>query len=77
MKEQDEILCAICFDTIDVLDKIKILDCLHPFHIDCVNRWRRVSLTEGRFPCPVCRKPQIYHPPIPKYMIINRLLYLF
>ena len=78
MKGQDEILCAICFDIINLNDRIKILECDHIFHYDCINRWRKTSMTPDRlYSCPVCRATQVYYPPIPKYMIINRLLYLF
>jgi len=43
--------CLICLDEYDQEDSVRVLECKHAFHMDCVDRW----LLEGRNSCPACR----------------------
>lgn len=47
--------CIICFDDFDNDSKLRILPCLHGFHIDCIDKW----LKEYNYKCPVCRSDKI------------------
>lgn len=43
--------CAICLEDFKKSEKIKILDCKHNFHSDCINPW----LSQYSNKCPLCR----------------------
>ncbi|KAJ3862652.1 hypothetical protein EV359DRAFT_44742 [Lentinula novae-zelandiae] len=43
--------CLICLEEYDKQDSVRVLECKHAFHMDCVDRW----LLEGRNSCPACR----------------------
>ncbi|KAJ4482466.1 hypothetical protein J3R30DRAFT_2177534 [Lentinula aciculospora] len=43
--------CLICLDEYDQQDSVRVLECKHAFHMNCVDRW----LLEGRNSCPACR----------------------
>ena len=43
--------CAICQHDIFVLQFIRLLDCNHSYHIECIDKW----FTESN-KCPECRK---------------------
>lgn len=45
--------CSICLDNLIVKKEIKLLNCLHKFHKDCVNKWLEENDT-----CPLCRTRQ-------------------
>ncbi len=42
--------CVICLSKINNNDKVKILDCKHKFHEECINGWLEIDNT-----CPTCR----------------------
>ncbi|XP_058456086.1 RING finger protein 150-like [Malaya genurostris] len=42
--------CVVCLDPLT--ERIKVLQCSHQFHIDCIDRWLRVNNR-----CPTCRVP--------------------
>lgn len=42
--------CPICLETI-TYEEIKYIDCMHVFHIGCIDRW--ISFHNN---CPLCRK---------------------
>ncbi|EAU80868.2 hypothetical protein CC1G_03044 [Coprinopsis cinerea okayama7 len=43
--------CLICLDDYDHEDDIRIMNCRHAFHKDCVDKW----LQTGKNNCPACR----------------------
>ncbi|OMJ25529.1 Receptor homology region, transmembrane domain- and RING domain-containing protein 2 [Smittium culicis] len=43
--------CLICFEIINLGDKIRIIPCLHRFHQECLDTW----LTSRSGSCPNCR----------------------
>lgn len=44
-------MCPICFDLI--LENRRTISCGHDFHLDCITKWFRISVSTI---CPVCRK---------------------
>jgi hypothetical protein len=42
--------CSVCMSEFECGDEAVVLDCLHPFHRDCVLPWLRSTST-----CPTCR----------------------
>lgn len=42
--------CVICQDYIEIYNIIRELDCLHEFHIECIDKW----FTENK-KCPICK----------------------
>jgi hypothetical protein len=46
--------CSICLESFILDEDIKVLNCQHIFHPDCINNW----LTKCKTTCPVCRKDQ-------------------
>jgi hypothetical protein len=43
--------CIICLDNMKIGDKIKILDCGHIYHYNCINDWFK-----RKKECPLCYK---------------------
>ncbi|KAJ3766890.1 hypothetical protein FB446DRAFT_756703 [Lentinula raphanica] len=43
--------CLICLEEYQEDESVRVLECQHAFHMDCVDRW----LLEGRNSCPACR----------------------
>ncbi|KAA1079767.1 hypothetical protein PGT21_023608 [Puccinia graminis f. sp. tritici] len=44
-------VCSICLEEFDIEDvRMKWPSCAHPFHQDCVEKWRETRVT-----CPLCR----------------------
>jgi hypothetical protein len=52
-KEFENNECIICLECMYVNEKIKILDCGHMYHYDCINNW---ILKKGGINCPICSK---------------------
>ena len=48
-KNEEEIKCAICLETISIGDKISYLPCIHLFHSSCIKNWVRIKNK-----CPIC-----------------------
>ena len=42
--------CSICFNYFKINENVKLLQCIHVFHIDCINDWINKSKN-----CPVCK----------------------
>lgn len=42
---------TVCLEDYDADDDVRILDCRHCFHQQCVDRW----LSQGANTCPACR----------------------
>ena len=42
--------CCICLDRIENGEKLKILNCCHQFHADCINEWQNKNNR-----CPFCQ----------------------
>eukprot|EP01067_Filipodium_phascolosomae_P000201 Filipodium_phascolosomae@DN1168_c0_g1_i2.p1 len=47
--EQEECMCAICFDSYEQGDVVRCLPCHHEFHSACIDKW-----LENKSTCPVC-----------------------
>ena len=45
--------CIICLEPMIINDKVKILDCGHMYHYDCINKWIE---KKGEINCPLCSK---------------------
>jgi hypothetical protein len=45
--------CSICLNMVHK-QEMKILDCGHYFHSDCVDEWINIKL--GNYPCPMCMR---------------------
>ena len=45
--------CIICLEPMVVNDKVKILECGHMYHYDCINKWIE---KKGEINCPLCSK---------------------
>lgn len=43
--------CAICIETMDDMDSVRLLTCGHIFHSECIDPW----LTVRRACCPLCK----------------------
>lgn len=49
--------CAICTEDFSSGDTMRVLQCGHRFHVECVDRW---LLGDSRpRPCPTCRTPLV------------------
>lgn len=44
--------CPICLEQFTLKDEIKLLDCRHHFHINCINNW---TITKRCLICPMCK----------------------
>ena len=45
--------CIICLEPMIINDKVKILECGHMYHYDCINKWIE---KKGEINCPLCSK---------------------
>lgn len=45
--------CIICLEPMVINDKVRILDCGHMYHYDCINKWIE---KKGKINCPLCSK---------------------
>ena len=43
--------CTICMTDFQDKEKIKILDCIHRYHVECIDQWLQKNST-----CPICKK---------------------
>lgn len=48
--ESTEEKCLVCYDEFAAGDNLRLLPCLHKFHVACVDRWLQSSRT-----CPICK----------------------
>ncbi|CAA6655006.1 unnamed protein product [Spirodela intermedia] len=46
----DELLCSVCLEQVNVGELIRSLPCLHQFHASCIDPWLRQQGT-----CPICK----------------------
>ena len=46
--------CSICIEDYNTNDVIRILDCNHSFHTNCIESWIQYS---SKTQCPICSKP--------------------
>uniref|UniRef100_A0A8C2EET3 Si:ch211-59o9.10 n=1 Tax=Cyprinus carpio TaxID=7962 RepID=A0A8C2EET3_CYPCA len=42
--------CQICFSAYNAGERLRILPCLHDYHVKCIDRWLKENAT-----CPICR----------------------
>lgn len=47
--------CMICIEEFENNQKVRVLDCEHSFHSDCIDKW----LLNYNHECPVCRKSAV------------------
>ena len=45
--------CIICLEPMIINDKVKILECGHMYHYDCINKWIK---KKKEINCPLCSK---------------------
>ena len=43
--------CIICLEPMVINDKVKILNCSHMYHLDCINKWFN---KKKEINCPLC-----------------------
>ena len=43
--------CSICLDEFKEGDELRLVECSHNFHIECLDKWLMLKNT-----CPICRK---------------------
>ena len=68
--------CPICFKDINIKDKILVLDCGHPFCINCAQDWVKTKVSNGQTPdCPMCRSNIIRESDIKKDFVVINLDY--
>ena len=48
-KNNDNELCSICLEEIKVNQTIRVLNCFHKYHKNCIDEWFNISLI-----CPQC-----------------------
>ena len=48
-------VCCICLDNFENPTSIKVLECNHIFHRNCINSWLK-----NKTNCPICRKNTKY-----------------
>lgn len=50
--------CAICFESLNPMQKVHVLTCGHSFHFDCFKKLKLIMQRNGnRLTCPLCRGP--------------------
>ncbi|KAI8377356.1 hypothetical protein BD560DRAFT_390854 [Blakeslea trispora] len=52
--------CQVCLNNYQSEEDVRILDCHHGFHKECIDKW----LTEGQNKCPLCRHQPVPTPPV-------------
>lgn len=48
--ENEDNMCSICFEDLDIDPDIRKLSCGHWFHVNCIKKWLEISSA-----CPFCR----------------------
>ena len=43
--------CIVCHDNIGTEEKVRVLDCKHVYHTDCIDEWCAINAS-----CPICRR---------------------
>jgi hypothetical protein len=68
--------CSICYEQMHKNNCIRLYDCDHFFHLDCLRKWSAGEATNGS--CPLCRRSlmsvdymELYKPTA--YKILNRV----
>ena len=52
-KNFDNNECIICLDAMLIKDKVRILECSHMYHYECINKWIE---KKKQINCPICSK---------------------
>jgi hypothetical protein len=52
-KDFDNNECIICLDAMLINDKVRILECSHMYHYECINKWIE---KKKQINCPICSK---------------------
>lgn len=53
----EEKTCSICSEEPNEDKWIKLKDCRHEFHMDCIGKWHEQCLErDRRSKCPICRR---------------------
>lgn len=52
-KNFDNNECIICLDAMLINDKVRILECGHMYHYECINKWIE---KKKELNCPICSK---------------------
>jgi len=51
-RQGDRPVCAICLESYNEEDELRVLPCMHSYHRSCTDQW----LLKGRLDCPLCRQ---------------------
>ena len=58
--EPMEDCCAVCMQSMQKGERVRLLPCLHPYHIKCIDKWLCI-----RSNCPLCKRevrvPPVFH----------------
>jgi E3 ubiquitin-protein ligase RNF38/44 len=50
--------CSICLDEYDTGDVLRVLPCVHRYHLECLDKWALTSTDYSKEPsCPLCNAP--------------------
>ena len=81
-KDQENMLCQICYDTIYIEDMAVMENCDHVYHKECLRDNLAADVENNNFPliCPICKseKPKNEHQEISQYTmgtILSREMY--
>lgn len=58
--EDSDDMCCICLEEYEAGDKLRMLGCLHKFHVECIALWAN---SDKSLLCPVCKHPLMSNPP--------------
>ncbi|OXU23623.1 hypothetical protein TSAR_005943 [Trichomalopsis sarcophagae] len=53
-RRQDQ-KCTICIDEANKENGVRIVPCMHIFHKQCIEEWRKNGAGDARQSCPICR----------------------
>jgi hypothetical protein len=54
------VVCVICLDTLQDVDRVRRLPCHHIFHAACIDKW----FLKKHLTCPLCMAPYYTEPPV-------------
>ena len=49
--------CAVCLADLQGDDQVRVLHCMHVFHVACVDKWFSRCAANTELACPTCKQP--------------------